>query len=533
MAIINMVAQGSWWWGWGNIGEPLNLTVTASWLDVTITWKDNVIWTIPPTTFQKSELVRKIGSAPTSPSDWTLVVTETVIDTYETTGYIDQWLTDWETYYYRVFSYSDLWGISYCDAESVTPTTWWWTPWANTVLYLPLESDLLDHSSNGYTVTNGWTAPTQATIGYRFWQSNNQYLQTEAIPSSPYCTVSIWINKLGNDWSCVVIQPTDSNPVFYIDLVNKESSLSNRCDFEVNVWWSVTVAQWATMTQWVWYNVVWVYDGSYVKIYSNWALISTVAASWTIPSWTKKYIIWHYSSNTFDGYLSDVIIENVAWTDQKVENYYNQTKWDYNRQPWANTVAYYPLSTDFNDASGNGYDLTVSNASISTAGWVACAYYNGGRAYNSSAPVWTARTMSAWVYNITTSWDPVVIGTWANQSSYQWMFLALSNGNVQISDFYAAGVNGGTLSANTWHNIVAVNDNSSMKIYIDGALMNSTSHNQTDSSIWVSVWGKPFVNQYNNDCTGYVSEAIIEWVAWTDQEVSDYYDLTKWNYWIS
>ncbi len=114
----------SLWW-WGNIWEPLNLTVTSSWLDATITWEDNEIWTIPPTSFQKSELVRKVGSAPTSPSDWDLVVTETVKDTYKVSGYTDSWLTDWTTYYYRVFSYSDLWGISYCDAVSVTISVWW------------------------------------------------------------------------------------------------------------------------------------------------------------------------------------------------------------------------------------------------------------------------------------------------------------------------------------------------------------------------------------------------------------------------
>lgn len=118
--VYNWTEYILWWWG--NIWEPLNLTVTSAWLDATITWEDNEIWTIPPTTFQKSELVRKIGSAPTSPSDWDLVVTETVKDTYKVSGYVDQWLTDWETYYYRVFSYSDLGGISYCDAVSVTPS---------------------------------------------------------------------------------------------------------------------------------------------------------------------------------------------------------------------------------------------------------------------------------------------------------------------------------------------------------------------------------------------------------------------------
>ncbi len=330
MAILNMVAQGSWWWGWGNIGEPLNLTVTASWLDVTITWKDNVIWTIPPTTFQKSELVRKIGSAPTSPSDWTLVVTETVMNTYETTGYVDQWLTDWETYYYRVFSYSDLWGISYCDAESVTPTSWWW-------------------------------------------------------------------------------------------------------------------------------------------------------------------------------------------------------------QPWANTIGYYPLKRDFADASGNGYDLTTSNASISTAGWVDCAYYNTGKAYNLSAPVGTVRTMSAWVYNIYQSDDRAIIWTWSSADNFYAMFLAVSNWKAQISDFHQVWLSWATLTQNVWHNIIAVNDNTSMKIYVDGVLSNSWTHSYTTASTGISVWGKPFSDAYDNlnNCIGYISEAIIEWVAWTDQEVADYFDLTKWNYWIS
>ena len=153
--VLNWTEYILWWWG--NIWEPLNLTVTTSWLDATITWEDNEIWTIPPTTFQKSELVRKIGSAPTSPSDWTLVVTETVKDTYKVSGYVDQWLTDWETYYYRVFSYSDLGGISYCDAESVTISNSW-NPWANTIWYWKLNWNLNDEMWNyNWYVTGGWS----------------------------------------------------------------------------------------------------------------------------------------------------------------------------------------------------------------------------------------------------------------------------------------------------------------------------------------------------------------------------------------
>jgi hypothetical protein len=156
---------------WGNIWEPLNLTVTASWLDATITWEDNEIWTIPPTTFQKSELVRKIGSAPTSPSDWDLVVTETVKDTYKVSGYVDSWLTDWETYYYRVFSYSDLGGISYCDAVNVTPTA---VPTRPTITGFSYDNAL---SSYTWWDVNWMTWKPDGTKFYITWEQNNTVYQ--------------------------------------------------------------------------------------------------------------------------------------------------------------------------------------------------------------------------------------------------------------------------------------------------------------------------------------------------------------------
>ena len=188
MPILNMV----WWWKkWGNIWEPLNLTTTLSaWLDVTITWEDNEIWTIPPTTFQKSELVRKIGSAPTSPSDWDLVVTETVKDTYKVSWYVDQWLTVWETYYYRVFSYSDLGGISYCDAVSQkverdrpdidsfsqTLSTYSWTSSSHAVwasgdwdyIYIGrAQTTMTAHYVTDWDLTNFSTTATSSLWGYQ------------------------------------------------------------------------------------------------------------------------------------------------------------------------------------------------------------------------------------------------------------------------------------------------------------------------------------------------------------------------------
>ena len=154
MPILNMIAQGSGggWWG-SNVWEPTNLSaVVASASSIDITWTDNGLQAIPPSTFQKSVLVRKVGSAPTTPSDWTTVVTETVMNTYQSSTYSDTWLTEWTTYYYQVFSYSTDWWITYWTPVSATPQSWW-LPWANTLLYMPLNWNVLDYSWNN----NNWT----------------------------------------------------------------------------------------------------------------------------------------------------------------------------------------------------------------------------------------------------------------------------------------------------------------------------------------------------------------------------------------
>ena len=124
MPVFNkMVYNGTeyilWWWG--NIWEPvLHATWTAN--SATIRWTDwDDINTIPPSTFDHAVLVRKIGSAPTSPSDWDVVETETVKNTYSSIGFTDTGLTTWTSYFYNVFCYSTTWWISYGTPVEATP----------------------------------------------------------------------------------------------------------------------------------------------------------------------------------------------------------------------------------------------------------------------------------------------------------------------------------------------------------------------------------------------------------------------------
>ena len=298
MTILNMSYSKS---GWGaNIWEPLNLTVTSAWLDATITWEDNEIWTIPPTTFQKSELIRKIGSAPTSPSDWDLVVTETVKDTYKVSGYVDSWLTDWETYYYRVFSYSDLGGISYCDAVSVTPSSSW-QPWVNTKVYYNINDN--DTTSTIYDLSGNWVDMTWH--GNPSFSTDATYGRVAVFDGSSYTQAGSRVNL----WSeCTLIA-----------LVNRTS------------WWAI-VNEWASPSAWssLWLDFDWDYNTYAWWFWWAWASDPRVIRSITnyVSNQWVMIAITRASDWTAKIYINGVLDNTVTWMNNP-----NYSSWE-NLQLW-------------------------------------------------------------------------------------------------------------------------------------------------------------------------------------------------------
>jgi hypothetical protein len=277
--------------------------------------------------------VRKIGSAPTSPSDWDLVVTETAKDTYKVSWYVDQWLTNGETYYYRVFSYSDLGGISYCDAESVTISNQW-QPWANTIAYYPLDSTnvLDDLSGNNRGLTKYWTVTfwTYAWVDCVYvneWELS--YQESDIVISSSPRTVSWWYYQYQ-------VTSADNATIF---------------GFGANDmgWWSWQIAYWNTRpwTPWIyiyqnnvywpytpfnngeWYHLCYTYDGATAwTLYVNWVSVLTITTS-DAPSstiWVSRYKDLNRSINW---YVSELIFEDKERSQSEVIAYFNATKWDY------------------------------------------------------------------------------------------------------------------------------------------------------------------------------------------------------------
>ena len=354
MPILNMIAQGSGggWWG-SNVWEPTNLSAVAtSNTSIDIKWTDNGLQAIPPSTFQKSVLVRKVGSAPTTPSDWTTVVTETVMNTYQSSAYTDTWLTEWTTYYYQVFSYSTDWWITYWTPASATPQ-WWWQPNpSRTIFYYDFENSsnrLEDTSWNGNNALYAsdilyptvWGQSVAETDSYS-WYIQIDWTIGWSIGSGDFA-VSFWLYPVDPDSNCPMIfwLYYNDSPYTWPIIFYDPKGLNRQWDvilFRMS-WGSASNQHPSTTTASSlynsWHHIVMTRNSWTVSCYIDWAL----ETSWSgdteaFPTaYADGYVLSRsvWSSQTFTPWAKwdKFILENVWWSASDVADYYNQTKWIY------------------------------------------------------------------------------------------------------------------------------------------------------------------------------------------------------------
>lgn len=216
-----------------------------------------------------------------------------------------------------------------------------WKPWANTLLYLPLESDTKDYSWNWRNVTNSGTI-TYNTIWWWKWATggSNGYLTvtpTNFITSSlTGGTISFRFYKSTNTtWTRAMEFAIQNNVHFLFDVQSWPvmryyvDDASNRTASILSNAFSLNV----------WSNIVVTLNGATIKMYKNWTLENTITSTTSSPRWIwpstlqqgQKIFANRNGSSTWGSwnYLSNIIIENVVWGDGDVTNYYNQTKWNY------------------------------------------------------------------------------------------------------------------------------------------------------------------------------------------------------------
>lgn len=215
--------------------------------------------------------------------------------------------------------------------------------------------------------------------------------------------------------------------------------------------------------------------------------------------------------------------------------YGGEWKW----KPWANTLAYYKFDWNLNDSSGNWHNLTNSwTISYSTSPYAVNLTTSSYLYFNNSDTFNHDRTYNTWAY--ITSRNPnnsatVLFSqwTWATNSmifcciDYQWklsMWFYNDDSTWTI-----------TSSLNQWVN-VCYTYNYATKTYkayinwvkdIDGTKATQYSIASWNLYVWALADNPPFPN-YRVQWK--LSEFILENKARTAEEVSKYYNSTKWNY---
>lgn len=343
MVIMNMTG---WWKSWPKI--PLNsistLSATAWDTEATIKWTD--VWDLTvngvlANEWSSTKLVRKVGSAPSDSSDWTLVVNETVEDTYSSTWYTDTWLTNWTTYYYWAFSVGSNGLESWSNSVNVTPASvqTWWVIDSNCISYLHLRWDLTDEAGN-YTWTS-WANLTYdtnvANIPVAYMTYDNWYAYTTtnapAMDSSNSYTISWWVKRPSSTWnSCFLNAWMDSSSTTYITLYSFkdwDNSWKNR--FGVSFWGSGAFNTYNYNPWTDWHLWTCTYSPWTQKIYIDWALAGTypVSLSWTGTPTTNMKIGKSNSPRSDMAYYSDILFDGKERTAQEIADYYNLVKWNY------------------------------------------------------------------------------------------------------------------------------------------------------------------------------------------------------------
>lgn len=329
---------------------PLNpiSDLTVVWWDTeaTITWTDPVDLT--STTWTATKLVRKVGSAPTSISDWTLVLTETTRNTYSVTWYTDTWLTNGTTYYYAAFAIADNWLVTISSTTpSVTPEQGWWQPWANTIAYYKLDWDGDDYSGNSYDMTTWATSyetlsswikvgrfDSSAAAGVPWNVHYNYWLDIMWDNTNPF-TYSFF-TRVQTFWDAqTYIMYSEWQGSYRTTWINLYSNKA-----EIGLWYGA----WSnyafkdfstTVSTDTWYHFVFTYNynswSPYVKCYQNWILLDTISTNaWT--NWNtavSKSWIWYPNDGMNNNQvidLSEFIIEDKERTSQEISDYFDQTK---------------------------------------------------------------------------------------------------------------------------------------------------------------------------------------------------------------
>lgn len=207
----------------------------------------------------------------------------------------------------------------------------WWTPWANTTLYLPLNWDITD-PYNQVTYNWVWTSSfstwSTGIQAANFTWSNaiNLWASTDFEQWTGEMTVLFWFtSNLSWQQRCEF----HNNGKYFMGFRINSSKLGFYCNnsSSANQWEDGTT----TLTSWTKYLATLTMKENWQAIlYLNWNVEKTINI-WTFT--TSTFQFWQHigswrqwDSEFWRWMIKDFIIENKIRTVDEITNYHNQTK---------------------------------------------------------------------------------------------------------------------------------------------------------------------------------------------------------------
>lgn len=410
------------------------------------------------------------------------------------------------------------WYRNYTNSNAAAQSTAW-RYWACTRLNARTTSTL----AFGATFV---TPQSNANTSYGF--SIRPFKNETVIPDSTWTTLFDWSLIATNAW--IFHNTTDGIISISADWTNWITIADK------NLWATVVYNDGDTLAE---TNCWW-----YFQWWNNYMFPFT----WTVTTSSTQvdasnYWPWNwYSSSTFITWNPDwssVQNDNLRWEAVWVltEKQIRPVWW----QPWANTIAYYPLTADTNDHSWNNRNLTNSWVTfVNNIYWatVPVWYFNwSSRAYrNWVEQLNTWYTISLWGKSTSTVNNTSFIFDMRNDNQYwQWMVLITENWyfKARQQKSYNSEEEYARIRDNNWNHWVLTWTGSVWTVYFNWVQVKQASiaNSINTSNSTISLWSRYSGN--TNNLTGYISEFIVEDKTWTAQEISDYFNQTKSLYGIS
>lgn len=385
--------------------------------------------------------------------------------------------------------------------EAVIPDSWRTTLYAGTWdagIFHNSTDGIISISADGTTWMTIADKNLWATTVYNYWDTESQancgnYYQ--------------WWNNYGFAWTWAVTTSStqvDASSYWPSEYSSSTFITDSPRDYPRNLdlWWVVTGT-----TQ------------NNNAITNLWVLVSDQANNIFTP-WMK---IWGWTQSDYQSLTPESNTAYLLLADQPTP----PSPW---RQPWVNTIAYYPFKSDILDYSWNHNDFTTwswtySNNMITTTSnlkWASAVLWSHSWDFTYSIWIDYDNTDSSTITEIamcaTNDFAPSLVFWWPNNDWwYAWIFT--TSWCVPTYSW-----------AMTWiHCIHLVRDNWTLYLYVDADMKTSISASGAIQNNQYTIVGW-YQDQSKQVTCG---NLIVEDKARTAQEIQDYYNATKWDYWIS